>query len=33
MLILLGSLGILIWVGVRFNSIKFGATALVGAGP
>jgi preprotein translocase SecF subunit len=28
-LILLGSLGILIWVGVRFGSIKFGATALV----
>jgi preprotein translocase subunit SecF len=28
-LILLGSLGILIWVGVRFGSIKFGPTALV----
>jgi preprotein translocase SecF subunit len=28
-LILLGSLGILIWVGFRFGSIKFGATALV----
>ena len=28
LLILLGSLGILIWVGVRFQSIKFGATAL-----
>jgi len=27
-LILLGSLGILIWVGIRFGSIKFGATAL-----
>jgi preprotein translocase SecF subunit len=27
-LILIGSLGILIWIGVRFNSIKFGATAL-----
>jgi preprotein translocase SecF subunit len=29
LLILLGSLGILIWVGIRFRSIKFGATALV----
>jgi preprotein translocase SecF subunit len=29
LLILLGSLGILIWIGVRFQSIKFGATALV----
>jgi preprotein translocase SecF subunit len=28
-LILLGSLGILLWVGIRFGSIKFGATALV----
>jgi preprotein translocase SecF subunit len=28
-LILLGSLGILVWVGVRFGSVKFGATALV----
>ncbi len=28
LLILLGSLGILIWVGIRFQSIKFGATAL-----
>ena len=28
-LILIGSLGILIWIGIRFNSIKFGATALV----
>jgi preprotein translocase SecF subunit len=28
LLILLGSLGILIWVGIRFHSIKFGATAL-----
>ncbi len=28
-LILLGSLGILIWVGIRFGSVKFGATALV----
>ena len=28
-LILLGSLGILIWVGFRFGSVKFGATALV----
>jgi preprotein translocase SecF subunit len=27
-LILLGSIGILIWVAVRFNSVKFGATAL-----
>ncbi|MGA3029110.1 MAG: protein translocase subunit SecF [Candidatus Limnocylindrales bacterium] len=27
-LVLLGSLGILIWVGIRFGSIKFGATAL-----
>jgi preprotein translocase SecF subunit len=27
-LILIGCLGILAWVGVRFNSIKFGATAL-----
>jgi preprotein translocase SecF subunit len=29
LLILLGSLGILIWIGIRFGSIKFGATALV----
>jgi preprotein translocase SecF subunit len=29
LLILLGSLGILVWVGIRFHSIKFGATALV----
>ena len=29
LLILLGSLGILIWIGIRFHSIKFGATALV----
>ncbi|HEX7591387.1 MAG TPA: protein translocase subunit SecF [Candidatus Limnocylindrales bacterium] len=29
LLILLGSIGILIWVGVRFGSVKFGATALV----
>ena len=29
LLILVGSLGILIWIGVRFQSIKFGATALV----
>jgi preprotein translocase SecF subunit len=29
MLILFGSLGILAWVGFRFGSIKFGATALV----
>jgi preprotein translocase SecF subunit len=29
LLILLGSLGILIWIGVRFQSVKFGATALV----
>jgi preprotein translocase SecF subunit len=29
LLILLGSLGILIWIGIRFQSIKFGATALV----
>jgi preprotein translocase subunit SecF len=28
LLILLGSLGILIWIGIRFGSIKFGATAL-----
>jgi preprotein translocase subunit SecF len=28
LLILLGSVGILIWVGIRFRSIKFGATAL-----
>jgi preprotein translocase SecF subunit len=28
-LLLLGSLGILIWIGIRFRSIKFGATALV----
>jgi preprotein translocase SecF subunit len=28
-LILLGSIGILIWVGIRFGSVKFGATALV----
>jgi len=28
-LILLGSLGILIWVWIRFGNIKFGATALV----
>ena len=28
LLILIGSLGILIWVGIRFGSIKFGATAL-----
>jgi preprotein translocase SecF subunit len=28
LLILLGSLGILVWIGVRFQSIKFGATAL-----
>jgi preprotein translocase SecF subunit len=28
LLILVGSLGILIWIGIRFNSIKFGATAL-----
>jgi preprotein translocase subunit SecF len=28
-LILLGSLGILVWVGIRFGSVKFGATALV----
>jgi preprotein translocase subunit SecF len=28
LLILLGSIGILIWVGIRFHSIKFGATAL-----
>ena len=28
LLILLGSLGILIWIGIRFQSIKFGATAL-----
>jgi len=28
LLILIGSLGILIWVGIRFHSIKFGATAL-----
>ncbi len=29
LLILLGSLGILIWIGIRFQSIKFGTTALV----
>jgi preprotein translocase SecF subunit len=29
LLILLGSLGILIWIGIRFQSIKFGAAALV----
>jgi preprotein translocase SecF subunit len=29
LLILFGSLGILIWIGIRFGSIKFGATALV----
>jgi preprotein translocase SecF subunit len=29
LLILFGSLGILIWIGLRFGSIKFGATALV----
>jgi preprotein translocase SecF subunit len=29
LLILIGSLGILIWIGIRFGSIKFGATALV----
>jgi preprotein translocase SecF subunit len=29
LLIFLGSIGILIWIGVRFGSIKFGATALV----
>ena len=28
LLILLGSLGILIWIGIRFQSIKFGAAAL-----
>jgi len=28
LLILFGSLGILIWIGIRFGSIKFGATAL-----
>ena len=28
-LILFGSLGILVWVGIRFGSVKFGATALV----
>jgi preprotein translocase SecF subunit len=28
LLILLGSLGILIWIGIRFQSIKFGVTAL-----
>jgi len=28
LLILLGSIGILIWIGIRFHSIKFGATAL-----
>jgi preprotein translocase subunit SecF len=28
LLILVGSVGILIWVGIRFHSIKFGATAL-----
>ncbi|MGD0121107.1 MAG: protein translocase subunit SecF [Candidatus Limnocylindrales bacterium] len=28
LLILFGSLGILIWIGLRFGSIKFGATAL-----
>jgi preprotein translocase SecF subunit len=29
LLILLGSLGILIWIGIRFQSIKFGTTALI----
>ena len=29
LLILLGSLGILIWIGIRFQSIKFGTAALV----
>jgi len=29
LLILLGSLGILIWIALRFGSVKFGATALV----
>jgi preprotein translocase subunit SecF len=29
LLILVGSLGILTWIGIRFKSIKFGATALV----
>jgi len=29
LLILLGSLGILLWIGIRFRSIKFGTTALV----
>jgi preprotein translocase subunit SecF len=28
LLILFGSVGILIWIGIRFHSIKFGATAL-----
>jgi preprotein translocase SecF subunit len=28
LLILIGSLGILLWIGIRFGSIKFGATAL-----
>ena len=28
LLILVGSLGILIWIGIRFHSLKFGATAL-----
>lgn len=28
LLILFGSIGILIWIGIRFGSIKFGATAL-----
>jgi preprotein translocase SecF subunit len=29
LLILLGSIGILIWIGIRFQSIKFGTTALL----
>ena len=29
LLILLGSLGILIWIGIRFQSIKFGTAALI----
>ena len=29
LLILVGSIGILTWIGIRFKSIKFGATALV----
>jgi preprotein translocase SecF subunit len=29
LLILLGSLGILIWIGIRFQSLKFGAAALI----